>query len=331
MAPARLQSIRRHFRTIYKRKTTTTATTKPEATATSSDGGYVAGRRPGRRPTLSRARRPVPLTPGVVELLAHVTDPVDGAAIRYIYEKLPRMRPLLELHPPARFEKRDVFTTLVRSIIWQQLSGQAATVVWLRLLRMLDAQVPGSVRCLEPPLVLDPVAIAGMPGPQLFRESGLSNRKSDTILEAARAFVAEPDRFVKLNDGSATDEEIIHTLVQLRGVGVWTAHMVMMFGMRRSNVFPIGDLAIRKAFAEVFMGLSKAAVQKRVKANTLPTDEDMRRRLRRELGGDGEYLSYISHYMWRAANPGFVYPDDRVDHGVTDEWAARSRAQDARA
>jgi DNA-3-methyladenine glycosylase II len=132
-----------------------------------------------------------------------------------------------------RMEYRDPdFDTLVRSIVYQQLSGKAAATIYGRL-----SAAAGSRG-------VTPAAILRL-GEEKLRALGLSNGKTSFLLDLARKTRSRQVRFEALP--AMSDEEVIAHLTAVKGIGVWTAQMFLMFGLRRRDVFPLQDLGIRNA------------------------------------------------------------------------------------
>src|SRR3954453_39621 len=126
------------------------------------------------------------------------------------------------------------FHSLVRSIVYQQLSGKVASVIFGRL-----TAVAG-----DP---LRPRAILKLTEEQA-RAIGLSRQKAAYIRDLAlRERAIDFPGLPRL-----TDEEVIQRLTQVKGVGVWTAHMFLIFALRRPNVLPTGDLGIRMAMRKLY-------------------------------------------------------------------------------
>ena len=135
----------------------------------------------------------------------------------------------MELRPPSD----DPFAALVRSIMYQQLAGAAATAIHNRFLALF-------------PKGLSPKAVLRLPDGAM-RGAGVSGPKQAAILDLA-AKVA--DGTVPLDDAdSLTDDELKARLVQVRGIGPWTAEMFLMFQLRRLDVWPIDDYGVRKGWA----------------------------------------------------------------------------------
>lgn len=177
----------------------------------------------------------------------------------------PRLHPLIERYGPAPFHPNPVrirppFRTLVGSIVGQQLSGKAADTIWQRL----EARYP-----------IEPQALY-QAAPEDLRSLGLSRAKASYIIDLAR-FALEGGL-----EGIETqpDHEIIAHLTQVKGIGVWSAQMFLMFGLGRPDVWPVLDLGIRKG-AEKLYGVT-------TKADLLELGERFR-----------PYRSHAAWYLWR--------------------------------
>ncbi|MGI6153920.1 MAG: DNA-3-methyladenine glycosylase family protein [Christensenellaceae bacterium] len=123
----------------------------------------------------------------------------------------------------------DLFAALVSSIVGQQISMKAADTVWRRLNELAGEMTPERV--------------AAMPKERL-QSAGMSMRKTEYIQGIARAVVNGEIDLDAL--WGMTDEQVVGALVKLRGVGVWTAEMLMIFSMQRKDIFSWDDLAIRR-------------------------------------------------------------------------------------
>jgi len=141
---------------------------------------------------------------------------------RELAQRDPRLAPLIECHPPLRIGTRgDAFQTLARSVIGQQISVKAAQSVWVRL---ADA-------CTE----VTPERILSMDTGSL-RGCGLSARKVEYLGDLARHFLARP---AGIDDWSALDDAaIVDELTAIRGIGLWTAQMFLIFHLARPDVLP---------------------------------------------------------------------------------------------
>lgn len=127
---------------------------------------------------------------------------------------------------------RNHFLTLVEAVVWQQLSWKAACAIYARLLDSLGTRRPA------------PAALVRAPAGTLAA-AGLSRQKARYVKAVARFF--EGGRFPARAVRRYTDDEVIALLTQIDGVGRWTAEMFLIFGLNRLDVFPAGDLGLKKA------------------------------------------------------------------------------------
>jgi DNA-3-methyladenine glycosylase II len=137
---------------------------------------------------------------------------------------LPKVPPAGESH----------FATLVRSIVYQQLAGAAARAIHGRLITALADDV-------------SPEAVLRTPS-ETLRAVGLSGRKVESLQDLAAktldgTVVIDPRRAARLDD-----EDLILRLSTVKGIGRWSAQMFLMFQLRRLDVWPVGDLAVRKGY-----------------------------------------------------------------------------------
>jgi DNA-3-methyladenine glycosylase II len=142
-------------------------------------------------------------------------------------------------YPEPRISERG-FVTLLRAIVGQQVSIQAAASIWAKL----DAATGGAA---------DPANVAAA-APETLRAAGLSGMKvayakslAEEVLSGRLDFGALPD----------DDEEAIARLVHVKGIGRWTAEIYLLFAEGRGDVFPAGDLAVQIELARI-MGLEEA-------------------------------------------------------------------------
>ena len=148
----------------------------------------------------------------------------------------PVMADLLDRHDPYSEAEWEEFERLAISIINQQLSTASAAAVKERVFDVLDGEVtPGRV------LEADEAAL---------RDAGLSSAKVEYLQNAAVAF--EENDFTKEGMAHLSDEEVVDRLIDIRGVGEWTARMYLMFVLEREDVLPLGDLAVRNAIEELY-------------------------------------------------------------------------------
>src|SRR5205809_5338155 len=163
------------------------------------------------------------------------------------------------------------FDALAESIAYQQLSGKAAATIWKRIRAIFPKR-----KFLDPKLVLETPD-------EKFRAAGLSRSKvaalKDLAAKTIEGTVPTGRALAKM-----TDDEIIERLIPVRGIGRWTAEMLLLFDLGRPDVWPVHDYGVRKGFAKTF-GRRK-----------LPTPK--------ELMKFGErwrpYRSVAAWYFWRA-------------------------------
>lgn len=184
------------------------------------------------------------------------------------------------------------FETLVRSIVYQQLSGKVAAVIFGRLAGLTSGGK------------LTPQAILRLT-PAKMRKAGLSKQKTAYIRDLARKTARGALKFETLTE--MADHEVIERLTQVKGIGVWTAHMFLMFTLRRPNILPVGDFGVRMAMYRHYLdkrarhGAAKNGVGKRkgkAKKVTikLPTPEQMEKIAK----GWEPYRSIACWYLWQS-------------------------------
>jgi len=129
----------------------------------------------------------------------------------------------------------DLFAALVHSITGQQISSKVHQTVWKRMQEGLGTITPETISQLS----LEEI--------QAF---GMSFRKAEYILSAAQKIIFKEFDINSLHDLS--DEEVCAKLTELKGVGVWTAEMLMIFSMQRRNILSYGDLAIQRGLRMIY-------------------------------------------------------------------------------
>ncbi len=154
----------------------------------------------------------------------------------------PLLRPIIKRHAPCAIRPhRHYFETLVGSIISQQLSTSAAATILQRFRALyLPSRFPRPEAILDTPV-------------DRLRAIGLSTQKVSYILDLATMTHQGQIRLSRLS--RLADQEVIESLTRVRGIGVWTAHMFLIFSLARLDVLPVGDLGIRKAVRDLY-GLS---------------------------------------------------------------------------
>jgi len=211
-----------------------------------------------------------------------VTKPVFwDAATRELAAGDPVMAGLVARYPDIHLTRRgDPFTTLARSIVGQQISVKAAQAVWDRFTHAAH----GSVDTGALAITLDPARVARMRVATL-RKAGFSERKSEYVRDLARHFVSgrlDPSTWSALDD-----EALIEALVDVKGIGRWTAEMFLMFHELRPDVLPVDDLGLVKAVAEHYHKGKRMAPKA----------------LRRFGARWAPWRSVATWYLWRSLDP----------------------------
>jgi 3-methyladenine DNA glycosylase/8-oxoguanine DNA glycosylase len=166
---------------------------------------------------------------------------------------------------------QSLFTALLRSIVYQQLHGKAAATILGRVNRIFAPRAAPTPRAL--------LEVS----PDRLRAAGLSAAKTLAVRDlAARTLDGTVPSLARIR--RMDDEEIIERLTTVRGIGRWTAEMLLMFRLGRPDVLPLSDLGIRKGFGLTF------------RRGRLPTVSVMSRRGERWR----PYRSVASWYLWRA-------------------------------
>ncbi|MBY0506576.1 MAG: DNA-3-methyladenine glycosylase [Bryobacteraceae bacterium] len=157
-------------------------------------------------------------------------------ALNHLRSSDPVLAAIIAAVGPCRIQYREpTFEALVRSIIYQQLSGKAAGTIYARFAESVGEMTP---KRLAKRTVED------------LRPLGLSGQKAKYVLD-----LAEKTRtgLVRFQDLPALDDQaVIAHLTQVKGVGVWTVQMFLMFALRRPDVLPTGDLGIRNAVQRAY-------------------------------------------------------------------------------
>jgi len=190
-------------------------------------------------------------------------------AVTHLKRADPVLRAIIDRIGPCKMEfGPPEFHSLAEAIVYQQLNGKAAVTIFKRFTDLAG----------------DPVTPAGILKltPEQMRGAGLSKQKSSYLVDMAqRAQRGELD-FAKLEKMS--DDEVIAHLTQVKGVGVWTAHMFLMFTLRRPNILPVGDFGVQMA------------MKKHYRKRKMPKPKDMEKIAR----AWEPYRSIACWYLWRS-------------------------------
>jgi DNA-3-methyladenine glycosylase II len=190
-------------------------------------------------------------------------------AILHLKSADPVMRRIIEDVGPYRVDYGEpTFHSLAEAIVYQQLNGKAAVTIFNRFtdLAGLPLTAQGILKLSETQM----------------RAVGLSKQKLSYLRDLAAKTQAGTVDFRRLPDLS--DQEVIEHLTQIKGIGVWTAHMFLMFALRRPNILPTGDYGVQ------------TAIRKHYKKRKLPTPAQMEK-----IATSWEpYRSIACWYLWKS-------------------------------
>jgi DNA-3-methyladenine glycosylase II len=196
--------------------------------------------------------------------------PPAADALDHLNRCDPVLAAIIDRVGPCTIAYREpTFETLARAIVFQQLNGKAARTIWQRLLDAAGGE----------PLTPDAVRRLRMP---TLRRAGLSRQKATYLRELARHTADGTLDFGALP--AMSDDEVIAALTRVKGIGVWSAHMFLIFALRRPDVLPVGDYGVR------------AAIKKLYRKRKLPTPRDMEKLARNWR----PHCSVASWYLWRS-------------------------------
>lgn len=190
-------------------------------------------------------------------------------ATRHLQKSDPIMAKIIKHVGPCAFAALEpTFETLARSITFQQLNGKAAGTIFSRVRKAVGRRFTATAF-----LKLSP---------EELRACGLSRQKIASLTDLAERVARRQISFRGLSE--MEDEQIILLLSQVRGVGVWTAQMFLIFALQRPNVMPLADFGIRKAVRDAY-GLPE-----------LPKPADLAKLAEKWH----PYCSIASWYLWRS-------------------------------
>jgi DNA-3-methyladenine glycosylase II len=152
--------------------------------------------------------------------------------------KDPVLAPLVEqIQLPPLDLTNDIYLRLLRAIVFQQLSGKAANTIYSRFVALFPEAYP------------QPEQLILFQEDQL-RTAGLSRQKAQYVQNVARYFSEQ--ELHRQDWSKVPDEHILEQLTAIKGVGNWTAQMILMFSLGRKDIFPIGDLAIQQSMQQLY-------------------------------------------------------------------------------
>jgi DNA-3-methyladenine glycosylase II len=166
-----------------------------------------------------------------------MTSKALATAIRHLKKDVHLAR-AIKKHPKPEFERnRDPYQALIRSIVYQQLSGKAASTIHHRFTTIYGGTLPTPAKVLKTPIAT-------------LRKAGLSGQKASYLKDLSKKFLdgtINPKLFKEM-----TDEAIREHVIAVKGIGRWTADMFLMFTLHRPDVLPTGDLGIQKGMKKIF-------------------------------------------------------------------------------
>jgi DNA-3-methyladenine glycosylase II len=167
-------------------------------------------------------------------------------------------------------KRNNIHLHICASIISQQLSTKVAAVIYNRFLALFNKKNPG------------PKDIISLPFEEL-RSIGLSNAKTNYVLNVCNFFIENKITDARLH--KMEDEELIEFLTQIKGVGRWTAEMILMFTLGREDVFAVDDLGIQQAICKLYS--IEATDKKAMKQQMLKISSKW-----------SPYRTYACRYLW---------------------------------
>ncbi|KGN48831.1 DNA-3-methyladenine glycosylase 1 [Cucumis sativus] len=210
-------------------------------------------------------------------IFPNLADPVKSlsssdkisTAINHLRRSDPLLISLLDSCETPNFKSNPPFLALTKSILYQQLATKAAEAIYNRF-----ASLCGGEAAVLPDTVL------GL-SPQQLRVIGVSGRKASYLHDLATKFIegSLSNSFILEMD----DETLLRALTAVKGIGVWSVHMFMIFTLHRPDVLPVGDLGVRKGVQRLY-GLKE-----------LPKPAEMEKLCEKWK----PYRSIGAWYMWR--------------------------------
>src|SRR5271155_2424400 len=194
-------------------------------------------------------------------------------ALNHLKKSDPVMRAIIERHGPCRMQFGPAeFHSLAEAIVYQQLNGKAAESIF----KLSDEKMRGA---------------------------GLSKQKSAYLKDLAAKTSSGLVDFARLPE--LPDAEVVEHLTQVKGIGVWTAQMFLMFTLKRENVLPTGDFAIRMAIYKHYLDRPRA---KPAKKSAAAKKKSRKRKIKLPSPGQMEkiakrwepYRSVACWYLWKS-------------------------------
>jgi DNA-3-methyladenine glycosylase II len=193
-------------------------------------------------------------------------------AERHLAKNDSRLAAIIKVAGPCKLKPhRDYYAELVSGIVGQQLSVRAAATIWRRVLELFGGQMPTPQQLID--IDDEKIRAAGVSYPKIRYMKDLAHHIIDGRLDMDHV-------------ATMPNDQLIEQLTAVKGIGEWSAHMFMIFGLGRLDILPIGDLGIRKA------------VQNTYKLSELPAGEQ----IITIANGNGwhPYESVAAWYLWES-------------------------------
>lgn len=192
-------------------------------------------------------------------------------AVAALSERDRVLKEIIHRHPEISLKNRgDAFSTLARSIVGQQISVKASESVWQRLLEVVPEITPATLAQVEE---------------TALRECGLSQRKAGYLRGLSRHFLE--GKLVPARWDEMDDEAVIADLMQVKGIGRWTAEMFLIFNLLRPDVLPLDDFGLQRAMS---MHYNSGEPLSKLKIRVISQDWQ-------------PWRSVATWYLWRSLDP----------------------------
>lgn len=222
-------------------------------------------------------------------------------AVAHLKQADPRLAEIIRNVGPCRITRQTEgthFDAIVRAIVYQQLSGKAAATIHGRLVALFDGRAPGAAE------------LAAVPEASL-RGVGLSRQKLSYLRDLSDKVLSGALPIDTLD--ALTDDEILESLIRVKGIGRWTAQIFLMFRLGRPNVLPELDLGIQKG------------IQRAYRLRALPTPQRVR-----EIGAKwGPYATIACWYLWRSLDNGDGQAAPRAKSAVPSPRSAKTPSRES--
>jgi DNA-3-methyladenine glycosylase II len=196
-----------------------------------------------------------------------VNDSIE-VGVRFLKENDPILKKIIEINGKCTLSPSSTyFKNLIRSIISQQLSVKAAKTIHDRLIAKCQDITPENTKNLSI---------------EELRSLGISYQKASFIHSLADYTLMNPDHFTNSNDLS--DEQIIKNLCNIKGIGLWTAQMFLIFSLNRLNILPLSDAGFRRSFKQKY---------------SIYDNDDLDSEIVRISEAWGNYKSIAVWYLWK--------------------------------